>query len=159
ERIIHRDLKPANILVGSYGETVVIDWGLAKDLAEEERECAASDEETESSPADEDSPAGPASQPIEALTMYGAVMGTPAYMPLEQANGRRVDERADVYALGAILYHLLVGACPYEGDTSALILQKVVAGPPPPVEDRQKGIPEDLLDIVKKAMARDPAGR
>src|SRR5262249_48960004 len=80
-------------------------------------------------------------------------------MPLEQATGKRVDERADVYALGAILYHMLAGTCPYDGDSSINILRKVVAAPPPPIEERQKGIPEDLLAIVKKAMAREPRDR
>src|SRR5205814_1021903 len=99
EKVIHRDLKPANILVGGFGETVVIDWGLAKDLR--------TTEEIESvSPyrgsGDE--------------TQHGKVMGTPAYMPIEQARGEPVDERADVYALGAILYHALAGRAPYKRD-------------------------------------------
>jgi len=97
ERVIHRDLKPANILVGAFGETVVIDWGLAKDLR------AADDVDTVS--------------PYRASgdeTSHGNVMGTPAYMPLEQARGEAVDEHADVYALGAILYHLLAGRAPYK---------------------------------------------
>src|SRR5262245_38228454 len=158
EHSIHRDLKPANIIVGSYGETVVIDWGLAKRLSEEQRESGATIEERRSAPPEEPAPASQTA-PVSALTMHGAVMGTPAYMPLEQATGKRVDERADVYALGAILYHVLAGACPYDGDTPATIVQKVIAGPPAPIEEQQKGIPEDLLAIVKKAMARDPADR
>ncbi len=86
-------------------------------------------------------------------------MGTPAYMPLEQALGSGVDERADVYALGAILYHLLAGACPYQGETSAQVLKQVHASPPEPLAKRQPGIPEDLLTIVNKAMERDRANR
>ncbi len=137
ERIIHRDLKPANVLVGDFGETVVIDWGLAKDLAREEG--------TE--------PTGAADTPLrsrrtERITRLGTVMGTPAYMPPEQAAGRPVDERADVYALGAILYHLLAGTRPYEGNSSEQVLQRVVQGPPPPLTERQKCIPADLLAIV-----------
>ena len=163
ERIIHRDLKPANVLVGAFGETVVIDWGLAKDLALPEVETPLQEE-----PAVMVAPVTPrpsrrtgpgTTPPAEALTLHGTVMGTPAYMPREQARGSNVDERADVYALGAILYHLLAGACPYEGETSVQILCQVQAGPPEPLATRQPGIPEDLLTIVNKAMARDRAGR
>jgi WD40 repeat protein len=148
ERIIHRDLKPANVLVGDFGETVVIDWGLAKDLSRGDGAEAGG----AASP-----PATPAMD--SELTRVGAVMGTPAYMPPEQAAGQPVDERADVYALGAILYHLLAGTRPYEGKTSEQVLQRVVGGPPPPLSRRQKHIPVDLLAIVAKAMAREPAGR
>ncbi|KFE68223.1 putative serine/threonine-protein kinase pkwA [Hyalangium minutum] len=145
ERVIHRDLKPANVLVGDFGETVVIDWGLAKDL---------SDKNT--------SDIGGMTTPLgvdPSLTHLGTVVGTPAYMPPEQAAGRAVDERADVYALGAILYHLLAGIRPYDTGSSAQVIDQVVRGPPPPLAKRQKGIPADLLTIVAKAMARDPAQR
>ncbi|WP_224240268.1 serine/threonine-protein kinase [Hyalangium gracile] len=145
ERIIHRDLKPANVLVGAFGETVVIDWGLAKDLAKE------STGEASLPP----TPAG--ADP--SLTQLGMVVGTPAYMPPEQAAGRPVDERADVYALGAILYHLLAGTRPYDSGSSAQVIDQVVRGPPLSLSSRQKGIPADLLAIVAKAMARDPADR
>jgi len=147
ERIIHRDLKPANVLVGDFGETVVIDWGLAKDLSREDvREPVGT---AHPSAGSEDG----------GLTQVGTVMGTPAYMPPEQAVGQPVDERADVYALGAILYHLLAGAQPYEGGASGQVLQRVVQGPPTPLGERQKGIPPDLLAIVAKAMSRAPAER
>ncbi|WP_309897162.1 serine/threonine-protein kinase [Archangium sp.] len=147
ERIIHRDLKPANVLVGDFGETVVIDWGLAKDLSREDvRE-----------PVDTAHPSAGAED--GGLTQVGTVMGTPAYMPPEQAVGQPVDERADVYALGAILYHLLAGVQPYEGGASGQVLQRVVQGPPTPLGERQKGIPPDLLAIVAKAMSRAPAER
>ncbi|CAN5377506.1 hypothetical protein BH11MYX1_BH11MYX1_47290 [soil metagenome] len=115
-RIIHRDLKPANVLVGDFGETVVIDWGLAKDLA--------SDAE----------PSG--------------VAGTPAYMAPEQARGDTVDERTDVYALGAVLYHVLAGEPPYTGKTADEILAAVAAGPPIPLSARTRGLPPDLTTIV-----------
>lgn len=149
EGIIHRDLKPANVLVGAFGETVVIDWGLAKDLSRDEAPAPGSDEGAARAPTDSNG----------TLTVAGAVMGTPAYMPPEQALAKPVDERADVYALGAILYHLLAGSQPYDGGSSAQVLQKVVEGPPAPLAERQKGIPEDLLTIVAKAMARDVAQR
>ncbi|OJH34173.1 protein kinase [Cystobacter ferrugineus] len=147
ERIIHRDLKPANILVGGFGETVVIDWGLAKDLSRAENTALSQALVPEGS------------SPDDGLTRVGTVMGTPAYMPPEQAAGQSVDERADVYALGAILYHLLAGTRPYEGNTSDQVLAKVVSGPPRPLAHLQEGIPRDLLAIVSKAMARRPDDR
>ncbi|WNG24084.1 protein kinase [Cystobacter fuscus] len=147
ERIIHRDLKPANILVGGFGETVVIDWGLAKDLSRAGNTTLSQALVPEGS------------SPDDGLTRVGTVMGTPAYMPPEQAAGQAVDERADVYALGAILYHLLAGTRPYEGNTSDQVLAKVVSGPPRPLSLLQEGIPRDLLAIVSKAMARRPDER
>lgn len=144
QHVIHRDLKPANVLLGSFGESVVIDWGLAKDLSVGPRGI-------------EDIVA-----PVEAedgLTVSGTVMGTPAYMPPEQARGGEADERADVYALGAILYHLLAGHAPYSGQSSAGVLKQVLDAAPRPIEALEPGAPADLLAIVRKAMARDASDR
>ena len=140
QRVIHRDLKPANVLAGAFGETVVIDWGLAKDLGDVTPEPAA-EHPYRNDPA---------------LTSAGAVMGTPAYMPPEQAAGEVLDERADVYAIGAILYHLLAGRAPYRGKSVDDVLAAVEAGPPAPLEP---DVPRDLATIVSKAMARDKAAR
>jgi WD40 repeat protein len=144
QRVIHRDLKPANVLVGAFGETVVIDWGLAKNLS------TADDGEAES--------ARPASADA-ALTMLGSVLGTPAYMSKEQARGFPVDEKTDVYALGAMLYHALSGEKPYTGNSSAEVLKHVLEGSLVPLEKRQPGLPEDLSAIVRKAMAPEPHQR
>lgn len=142
--VIHRDLKPSNVVVGPFGETIVIDWGLAKD----------------SELADELNTVDPAVQAVaEGLTVVGAVMGTPAYMPPEQAAGETVDERADVYALGAMLYHLLTGAAPYAGKASQKILEMVSTGPPQPIDTKTLEAPVELVAICDKAMARDPADR
>jgi serine/threonine protein kinase len=143
-RIVHRDLKPANVLVGAFGETVVIDWGLAKDLA---------------APGWPDVPVGPHRPVAGGATAAGAIMGTPAYMAIEQARGEPVDERADVYALGAMLYHVLAGKPPYPDDDAAITLEAVVDGPPPPLATRVEGTPPDLMAIVGKAMARNAADR
>jgi WD40 repeat protein len=145
KQIIHRDLKPANVLVGEFGETVVIDWGLAKDLA--------------TAPDEDDAPSQPYRDAAPDQTVAGAVMGTPAYMSPEQARGDRVDARTDVYALGALLYHVLAGAPPYAGPSAHLILADVLAAAPPPIRDRVAGVPADLAAILDKAMARDPAAR
>jgi WD40 repeat protein len=145
ESVIHRDLKPANVLCGAFGETVVIDWGLAKDL----RDTAAPEVA-----------AGPYRATTSgALTVVGSVMGTPIYMPPEQANGDPVDERADVYALGAILYHVLAGAPPYTGRTAEEILAAVAAGPPAPIARVAPDTPPELATIVGKAMQRRPGDR
>jgi len=141
--IIHRDLKPANVLVGAFGETVVIDWGLAKDLRQTHPDAAA-----------------PATAPARVGgTVTGAVMGTPAYMSPEQALADPADERSDVYALGAILYHLLAGEPPFTGKTTEQILLKVVHETPEAIAVRAPGAPTELIAIAKKAMARRPQDR
>jgi WD40 repeat protein len=147
--VIHRDLKPSNILVGEFGETVVIDWGLAKELSRPEAPLPA--------PPSEGTRASPMQSPER--TQLGTVMGTPAYMPPEQAAGQPVDERADVYALGAILYHLLSGQPPYTGTASREVLQQVLQEEPTPLSRLQPGVPEELFTIVFRAMDREPARR
>ncbi|MGE5182443.1 MAG: WD40 repeat domain-containing serine/threonine protein kinase, partial [Acidobacteriota bacterium] len=142
QRIVHRDLKPANVLVGEFGETVVIDWGLAKDLAAADDVVATASRTSDAS-----------------LTRAGSVMGTPQYMPPEQARGEPIDERADVYAIGAMLYHLLAGEPPFARESSQQVLAKVVAEAPEPLARHVRGVAPDLLAIVERAMARDPAAR
>ncbi len=144
-RIVHRDLKPGNVLVGPFGETVVIDWGLAKDLVDDEEEELASLTDK--------------SDPARYETTEGVVLGTPSYMPPEQAAGKPVDERADVYALGAILYQALSGKPPYFEYHPRRVLEQVVAAPPTPLRKLSPHLPRDLLAIVDKAMARDVADR
>jgi len=147
EHVIHRDLKPANVLVGPYGETVVIDWGLARNLV--------TDHEPDAAPVTPPRRTVPPGQ-----TLAGSVVGTPAYMPPEQAAGQLLDERADVYAIGAILYHVLSGVRPYaEHRTVEQILGAVEAGPPRPLDALVAGVPRELAAIVTKAMARGPGDR
>ena len=170
--IVHRDLKPNNILVGAFGETVVVDWGLAKDLragAAAKTSAAAG-----GAPSPQPSPASgrggadpdPAPSPREAGrgsgsgagdTAAGAVIGTPSYMSPEQAAGRQVDPRADVYALGAILYYVLAGTPPQPSSTStdpAAAPARLV-----PLVSLEPRLPPDLLAIVDKALAADAARR
>jgi WD40 repeat protein len=132
--VVHRDLKPANILVGSFGETFVADWGLAKRLREDDPEVAAV--------------AGGAAPTESHETEVGRVLGTPAYMAPEQRAGDRVDARADVYALGAILHEMVAGRPP-NPDAEA-----------PGLSDRTLAAPlGDLTAIARKALSRDPAAR
>ncbi len=118
-RVIHRDLKPSNVMVGKFGEVQVMDWGLAKSLADPDPAPApdAPGESAIRSPRDSDS-----------ATETGSVLGTPAYMPPEQAGGElhKIDERSDVFGLGAVLCALLTGEPPYVGpDPGAVALQAI----------------------------------
>ena len=144
--VIHRDLKPANILVGELGETVVIDWGLAKDL-------------TGTIP-DElpDLPAAP-SGTISTLTQHGTVLGTLRYMPPEQARGLPVDPRGDVFALGAVLHHILTGNPPHHDLADNLLPARVSDGPPPDLQALAQGAPRELVAIARRAMATRPEDR
>ncbi len=142
--VVHRDLKPANILLGRYGEVVVIDWGLAKVVGEPEPDA----------PLDDDpSPALDA-----AMTAAGTVIGTPLYMSPEQASGAPVGPASDVYSFGAVLYHLLAGRPPYTVGSAGASLP-VLAGPPEPLRAIAPRVPQELVAIVHKAMAGDPAER
>jgi len=145
--VIHRDLKPANVMIGSFGETVVIDWGLAKALDDDRP-----DSSSLSRPAmlDDDR---------SDLTLDGTVFGTPAYMSPEQAAGKRVDTRADVYSLGAMLYHVLAGHPPYVGGNWIEVLGRVLLGPPPALEQQERRVPHELGAIVGKAMGRNADDR
>jgi serine/threonine protein kinase len=128
--VLHRDLKPANILLDQEGHPYVTDLGLAKSTS------GGSD-----------------------LTHTGAVLGTPSYMPPEQAAGQSVTTAADVYSLGAILYQLLVGRRPFEGDTSVNVVMQVIDGPPPLPHKVMPTVDQDLELICMKAMERDPKNR
>jgi WD40 repeat protein len=145
EEVIHRDLKPSNVIVGSFGETIVVDWGLARDRKR-------------------DLP-GPSDELLTAAgsggsTVSGKVVGTPAYMSPEQARGEIVvDERADVYAIGAVLYEVLAGSPPHADATPQAVLDRVIAGPPRPLPMVVPHVPGELATIVRKAMARDPDAR
>ncbi|HVK83321.1 MAG TPA: serine/threonine-protein kinase [Kofleriaceae bacterium] len=154
QRVIHRDLKPGNILIGDFGETVVIDWGLAKDLD------VTDPSEPGARSARESRPSVPtATQTNSTLTIAGAVMGTPAYMAPEQARGEPLDARADVFALGAMLYHLLAGVPPYNARTATDVIAAAALGRVVPLVEREQGAPADLVAIVERAMAQDPARR
>lgn len=166
KKILHRDLKPENVMIGQYGEVLLMDWGLAKVIGE------AGEVKQESA-----QPGGvKKSQPADlAVTMEGEVVGSPKYMSPEQSMGRswELDERCDVYSLGAMLYAILTLRPPVEARTLEELLEKIRNGRIDPMEGstRQgKGIggrlqsvkldmPDSLQAIVLKAMAVDPAKR
>ncbi|MFO0625387.1 MAG: serine/threonine-protein kinase [Polyangiales bacterium] len=146
--VVHRDLKPENLMAGEFGEVLVMDWGLARRVDQ----------------AEPDAPEGALSGPRGAdLTQHGDVLGTPAYMPPEQAMGARDQHGppSDVYALGAILYHLLAGRAPYAGGAREVV-QQVRAGPPMPIDDAVANgppVPDELRRACERAMVRDAGVR
>jgi serine/threonine-protein kinase len=152
--IIHRDLKPENVMMGRFGEVLVMDWGLAKALGKN----ALPTEQAESV-ADLTMPDGDASQ-----TMEGSIAGTPAYMSPEQAAGKisELNERTDIYSLGSMLYEILSGHPPYKGTSALDVVRQVLAGPPPSLSSGTYGfrpIPRELKAICEKAMQRESGMR
>jgi tetratricopeptide (TPR) repeat protein/tRNA A-37 threonylcarbamoyl transferase component Bud32 len=141
--VLHRDIKPGNIIVGKHGETLVVDWGLAKPLGRAE---PGSDMEERT--------LMPSSASGSAETLPGSAMGTPAYMSPEQAAGNldRLGPRSDVYSLGATLYCLLTGKAPFDGDVGE-VLRKVARGDFPPPRQVDPSIDPALEAVCKKAMA------
>ncbi len=129
---LHRDLKPSNILIDAQGQPHITDFGLAKSLNKD-----------------------------ASITETGAVLGTPAYMPPEQAAGRneQVGPASDVYSLGAILYHLLTGSAPFLASSSTAILRKVIEEEPAPLSKARAGIPVDLETICSKCLEKNPGRR
>ena len=146
--VLHRDLKPGNIMLGKYGETLVVDWGLAKPLGHRETEDLA-DERT----------LKPRSG--SAPTQMGSALGTPAFMPPEQAAGKLDDlgPASDVYSLGATLYYLLTGQPAFEGRDVVMVLADVQKGVFPKPHDVSPATPRALEAICLKAMATDMADR
>ncbi|MCZ6572509.1 MAG: serine/threonine protein kinase, partial [Planctomycetota bacterium] len=160
--VIHRDLKPANIMVGEFGETYVMDWGLAKVLTAQDSKDTASDLRTQILT----DRAGDSKTPDSPMrTVVGTIIGTPAYMPPEQAEGRinDLDQRSDVYSVGALLYTLLTGEMPYapagSQATPASVVMKLLGGPPKPVHETDRTVPAELVAICEKAMQRPPDDR
>lgn len=168
--VVHRDLKPANIMVGDFGEVYVMDWGLAKvwkdGKASEILQPAASAQLSQSVSTRQSGKVETNREPEVDLTQEGSVLGTPVYMPPEQAKGKGtdIDQRSDIYSLGAIFYEMLTLQPPTDkegGYTSALI--RVVEGEMLPPEQRNptraRKIPSELSAVAMKALARNSQDR
>jgi len=149
--VLHRDVKPDNIMIGSFGEVLLVDWGLAKVIGEEEGELSGAE-------ADESDDSGAWLEDKATCTRHGVIVGTPAYMSPEQARGEtdQVSIRSDIWSLGGVLYTILYGRAPYRG-RSKDVLRKVAQTPPDPVEGI--AVPEPLVEIWRKAMRMRPEDR
>jgi hypothetical protein len=144
--VIHRDLKPQNILVGSLGETVVIDWGLAKVIGDDD------------DPPDSLEPHLP-SAADSVQTQVGSIFGTPGFMAPEQARGDELGPAGDVYALGATLYQMLVGKPPFGGTSATEMISKTLRNRLEPIATAAPDAPAELRTIIEKALAYEQRDR
>jgi serine/threonine protein kinase len=151
--IVHRDLKPQNIVLGAFGETIILDWGIARVARSKEEEGGVLEPEKVLKSLSQD----------EELTSQGEILGTPAFMAPEQVDSRfgSVDRRSDVYALGSILYVLLTGETPYQRTEGLPSLIFALTGdePSPSPEAVNKDIPPELAAICRRAMQKDKEKR
>jgi serine/threonine protein kinase len=128
--IVHRDMKPGNILFDRSGEPYISDFGIAK-----------------------------ITQAQNTTVTGGAIIGTPAYMSPEQAQGEKIDGRSDVYALGVILYEMLSGNQPYQATTPMAVVVKHITEPVPHILDKNPNLPVAIETVIEKAMAKNPDER
>ncbi len=151
--IVHRDVKPLNVMVGEFGETILIDWGIAKIQGQED--IHSTDMETAHDALEK------GDEDTLAKTVYGEAMGSPYFMPPEQALGEveKINSRSDVYALGAVLYTMLTGKLPYLGMTPQEYILAVINHSPKPILELDKEIPPELVAVCERAMAKDSNDR
>jgi serine/threonine protein kinase/tetratricopeptide (TPR) repeat protein len=150
--VIHRDIKPANIMIGEFGEVLVMDWGVARVGTPEEARREA------------EAPVDPADRGTRTrLTAYGSIIGTPRYMPPEQADADAdaVGPWSDIYSVGVVLYELLTGTTPFEGSDVSQLLRDSIRGEiePPAARAPERGIPPELASVAMKALATQPEDR
>ena len=150
--VIHRDLKPDNIVTGTFGETYVVDWGLARYLEGDDitvMESGRSQSQGEASSTEESNN----------LTRLGNVIGTPSYMSPEQAEGCRASKSSDVYGLGATLYAIITGNAPFRGSSVIDVIKLARQTRFPPISECQPTVPKRLIAICEKAMRSDSEKR
>ncbi|HEV2901962.1 MAG TPA: protein kinase, partial [Gaiellaceae bacterium] len=127
--LIHRDVKPQNVLLNDGGQAKMTDFGIAREVD------------------------------VQGVTITGTVLGTSEYIAPEQARGQQVDAQTDVYSLGVVLFELLTGAVPYEGETFVTVALKHVNEPTPSVLERRPDVPPRVALAVERAMAKSPDER
>jgi formylglycine-generating enzyme required for sulfatase activity/tRNA A-37 threonylcarbamoyl transferase component Bud32/dienelactone hydrolase len=139
--IVHRDLKPSNVMITAAGAKV-LDFGLAKQIVRIDGEAPTM-----------------TLTAVEAATRAGQIVGTAAYMSPEQAEGKRLDARSDLFALGALLYEMLAGRRPFSGDTRLSTLASVLKATPHPLRRIRHDVPEHIERVVSRCLEKDPAAR
>ncbi|MCA9106226.1 MAG: serine/threonine protein kinase [Planctomycetales bacterium] len=162
--VIHRDLKPANIMLGDFGETVVLDWGIAKRIGDPSLPATTDTSRPENAPPNHDRATSQSMIDTESpaeLTRQGSLLGTPSAMSPEQAQGQvdSLDARSDVFSLGSMLYELLTGSSPFRDEDVQRTLSRVINAEFDDCRVRDRRVPRPLAEVCRRALQRDPQDR